>query len=369
MENEIIDEVNREELIIKQANEEIAAEAEGREAKDYLSKPVKKEDEVITKVEEPPVKPEIEPKPEDEQTEEEKAKLAEEAAAKLETKTPEELAEEAQEVLEYSQRHSMTEAEATEDIAKTNTIIEQFKHDPKEMARALRSKDREYDKLKNETEKKLKETKPIFVALGEDDFRREAYKTMQKDLDKYLIPYKERYPAKSEFVSDEALLEEILDRDWLTYKQYAGEQEGIMRTQAEDKKKDVLATIPKEDSRFLPEIQEVLKHIPEADILKEGFDKNVLLYLVKGRNFDAEIKAAVERGYKRGKEGTSILGVKDTPKSQKPSGPAKIHGSDLNTAQKERAVQMFGNNKEEDDCYRLFKETFEDQLKENPKFL
>ena len=229
-ETPIAEEVDREELIIKQANEEIAAEAEGREPKDFLSKPQKKEDEEIPEGEEPPVKPEIEePKPEEEQTEEEKAKLAEEAAAKLETKTPEEEAEQAQEITEYAQRHSMTEAEAKEDITKTKTIIEQFKNDPKEMARALRNKDREYDKLKNETEKNIEASKPLFVALEEDDFRKEAYKNIQKDLDKYLIPYKERYPAKSEFLSDEAIVEEILDRDWLTYQQYAGNQRDCVR--------------------------------------------------------------------------------------------------------------------------------------------
>jgi len=363
-------EVDREELIIKQANEEIEAESEGREPKDFLSKPQKKEDEEIPEEEKPPVEPKIdEQKPEDEQTEEEKAKLAEEAEANLETKTPEEEAEIAKEILEHSQRHSMTEAEAKEDIAKTTTIIEQFKNDPKEMARALRSKDREYDKLKNETEKRLKETKPLFVALNEDEFRKESYKAMKKDEDKYLVPWKERYPSKSEFLSDDAILEEILDRDWMTYSQtYAPKQEAELREKADSKRKEVLSLIPKEDSRFLPDIQEMLKNIPVNDVLSEHFSEKALLFLAKGKNFDTEIKEAEERGFKRGKEGTSILGVKEGG-SQRPSNSSKSQGSSLNKQQKERAVQMFGNNTDEDNCYRLFRETFEEELKENPKFL
>jgi len=365
-------------LLAAQAYEELAAEQEGREPKNLMSKPEEEDkEEVETQdtdsdeakgIEEESTDEESnDEEAGDEETEDEESKPEEEDAEAPETqKEPE---DEDAVITAHAEKHGMTYSEAKEDIEKTNKIIEQFKGDPKEMARALRSKDREYDKLKNESSKKEKESTRVFQRLSEDQFRAEAMSAINKDAEKFIQAYKSRYPAKSDLMSDEAMIEEIVDREWGLYQGIAAQEESKRTQQAVAAKSKIIADIPSEDRRFIPEVKAFVEQLNDYDVLHPDFDPSYFLLLAKGKRFDAEIKAAEERGAKRAKETPKILGVKGGGKSKSTS---TSKGSlSLNDVQKHRAEEMFlsDDGYSPEKAHEMYIHTFKDELKKNPSFV
>ena len=362
-----------------QAYEEIEAEREGREPKD-LSKPEKEDKEPEPKPGEPEVelsgapekKPEEEKKPEDDQPEDDDSKPEKEEELDPETGKPKEKDRD-EEITAHAEKHEMTYAEAKEDIEKTEKIIEQFKNDPKEMAKAMRNKDREYDKLKNEAEKnKVPEEKPkTFRKLTEEQFRHHVKALIEKDPDKYLEAYQKRYPAKSSEMSTEAIIEEVMDLEWDGYSQYSTNQEKVLSEKAAKTRDEFLSGFKDTDRKFLPEVKVLLSGLNDSDIIAEDFDPQYLVDLAKGKNYDADIKAAEERGFKRGKEDTEILGVKGAGGGSKPKSPGGSKGGALSQDQKDRAEEMFplDDGYPPEKAWSLFQETYEDELKANPKFV
>ncbi len=358
-----------EDLIAKMAYEEQDAEREGREPKDFLSKP-EKDDEEETETNDDPNEPEIDEVPvedteeETEETEDEEPKLEKDGEEESETQEPDLDTV----ITEHAQKYKMTYAEAKDDIEKIDGIVEQFKSDPKELAQALRNKDREYDKLKNESVKKESEAEPVFQALTESQFRNIAIDKIDNEPDKYVDAYKKRYPAKAELMSDEAIIEEIVDREYVGYQSYAKEQEVDIKTNAISKRDEILSGISEEDRRFLPDVKALLSKLTDVDVLSPDFDSTYLIHISKGKNFDKEIKAAEERGYRRAKDGATILGVKSRGK-QKPT--QKAIETSLSEDQKHRAEEMFpesdGYSKEK--AYAEFKDTFKDALKKDPQYI
>ena len=365
-------------LLAKQAYEEMDAEKEGREPKNFLEE--KKED-----------SPEDTPKPEEEgedqdkdiddsegqKTGDEEDKPEEESDEKPETEGDEE-EEEGKEgegddldaqITQHAEKHSMTYAEAKEDIEKTNKIIEQFKNDPKEMARALRNKDREYDKLKNEIDKK-ENAEPVFQRMTEDQFRIVAKDKIEEDPEKYLEAYKKRYPAKSEMMSDEAIIEEIVEREWTGYQQFAGKKEGELKEQAAKKRDEFINSFSEEDRKFLPEVKAMLYELKDRDILDPDWQPDYLIHLAKGKRYDQDIEEARKQEAKRIKEDPKILGVKGG--QQGPSSSKKgSSGGGLSAAQINRALEMFPmeDGYDQEKACSMFKEVFAKELKENPSFV
>ena len=371
------------EQYVERDSEEIAAEAY-KEMEDEANgihketvteepKPVKdgkEEAETPDDTEQPDIEPE------DEETDENKPKPGEEGYVEPETEESEEEKaakkeeekDEDAEITAYAEKHTMTYAEAKDDLDKTNKILEQFKDDPKEMAIAMRNKDREYDKLKNEIGKETEKSPPVFNRLNEHQFRSIATSKVEAEPDKYLEAFKAKYPKKSELLSDEAIIEEMIDKEWGHYQSYASEEETVRTQKAVDLRESFLTDIPKEDKRFLPEVKAFMGSISDVVLLQKGFDPSYMLQLAKGKVFDAEVKAAEERGFQRAKEGAKILGVKGGGHSA-PTGKKVVGG--LNQAQKDRAEEMFpvGDGYTVEKAYAEFKDTFKDDLKENPNYV
>ncbi|MEA2036152.1 MAG: hypothetical protein U9O94_01485 [Nanoarchaeota archaeon] len=372
-------------LLAKQAYEEQEAEKDGREPVDFIAKSKEEETKAEEETETPkdPNEPEIEvagaseeedpakKESEEEETGEEDPKPEEEGEEEPETEESDDKKEEPDEdskITKYAEKHGMTYTEAKEDIDKTNSIVEQFKGNPQEMARALRNKDREYDKLRNESEKETQS--PVFQRLTEGQFRSIAAQKVEENPEKFLDAFKKKYPAKSEIMSDEAIIEEMIDREWGHYGNYATKEENEGLKKASALRDEMVSAIPKEDRRFLPEVKAFLGGVSDAIILQKGFDPSYILELAKGRKFDAEIKAAEERGFKRASEGKKILGVKHTDGKQ-PVTKKKAYSGDLNKEQRYRAAEMFplDDGYSEEKAFEMFKDTYKKELKENPSFL
>jgi len=270
---------------------------------------------------------------------------------------------------EHAKKHEMTYAQAKEDIEKTEKIIEQFKNDPKEMARALRSKDREYDKLKNQIEadkKKEPEVKP----LTEDQFRNASKQYIEQHPEEYFEAYKRRFPAKFEALEDAVIIEEIVDREWMGYQAKMEHQTVHNKNKAMTIRDNFIASIPEADKRFIPDVKAIIYELSD-DLILQSESLNHFISLAKGQKFDAEIKAAEERGFKRAKDGATILGVKKAPNSSKPKAPSGNVTVTLNEDQKYRAEEMFPHNDgyTPEKAYEMYSSTYSNELKNNPNFV
>lgn len=268
-------------------------------------------------------------------------------------------------ITEYAEKHRMTYAEAKEDIEKTEGIIQQFKNDPVEMARALRGKDREYHKLKNQMESKEKKEALVFKRMTDDQYRAYAKDKVSEPM---IQKYREKFPAKSEAMSDEAIKEEIIEHTLGDYHRLSDDKERDMRNEATKIRETLIQDIQEKDRRFIPEVKSIIYEMDDVSIIQgDNLLEDALLW-AKGKAYDADIKAAEERAVKRMKENPEIMGKKPSAGSSKTSTPAKETG--LTNAQKERAIEMFGEDNQDDEkCFKLFKETYEEELKKNPRFI
>ena len=272
-------------------------------------------------------------------------------------------------ITEHAEKHRMTYAEAKEDIEKTEEIIKQYKNDPAEMARAMRNKDREYHKLRTEVEKAAKKSEPVFKRMSDDQFRdwakNDPLKEGSENRQKMVDGYRSKFPARSEAMSDEAIIEEVVERELMIYKEKAGQKEQEIKTSASKRRDEFIASIPEADRRFIPEIKAVLLETPDDVIIRDGFDIKDAMYWAKGKAYDADIKAAEERALKRYRENPEIVGTKGGG-SSKPQTSGKSSG--LNDNQKNVARAMFGADYDDDKCFEMFQDTYKDELKKNPKF-
>jgi hypothetical protein len=269
-------------------------------------------------------------------------------------------------ITEHAEKHKMTYAEAKDDIEKTEEIIKQYKNDPAEMARAMRAKDREFNKLRLDAEKLAAKKEPVFKRKSDDEFRawaREKVKATPAAIENF----RQKFPAKSENMSDEAIVEEVVEQGLAVYHEKAAEKEHEIRTAASKKRTELIDTIVEADRRFIPEVKALLLETDDESILSDGMDIQDALKWAKGSRYDADIKAAEERGFKRGKEQATIVGVKTGGTGG--SKPAKTDKSvSLSKTQKTRALEMFGTDYSEEKAYQMFQETYADELKKNANF-
>lgn len=374
-------------VIIAQLEEDEKAEEEGRDPVDLIAKSKKKADE-SDENDDDPNPDDINENPDDDEPGDGEGKPKEEPDDDPETLTDEEKEakrisdEEAEKnkkpkdvdrdklITEHSEETGMTYSDAKADLEKTDKIVDQFKGDVKAMAKAMRSKDREYDKLKNEKGKGT--DKPAFQKLSENEFRDQCRERIEEDPDKFIDGYKRRFPNKSESMTDDSIIDEVVDREWTGYQDYATGEETKLVEGARKIKDDFISGISEADRKYLPEVKEMLERVKPHQVFSKTFDPQLLIDIAKGRTHDAEIKAVAAREYKRGKEDAKILGLKGKGGHGKPSGSGKKgSGVALNTDQKERAEAMFSfdDGYEPEKAHQMFKETYAEELKDNPRFI
>lgn len=287
---------------------------------------------------------------------------------KKDEEAPEVKSEEAgeDEIQQYAVKHSMTYAEAKADIEATKSVLKNYKT-PDEIARALRSTQSAYDKLKAQVDQKQKD--PVFVRLSDDDFIMQAREHLSKEAEKHVESFRKRFPAKSELMTDEAIIEELAVNALPNYKQYAERKEGELKTTAAQKREKALASLSEVDKKFIPDVKAVLDKTADSQILREEFDVVDIVHWAKGQRYDADMKASYERGLKAGKENPQVVGLKTTGGGNTTT--KKVESSNLNEAQRKRAEEMFPSidGFSAEDAYKNFREVFADDLKKNPRFI
>lgn len=264
----------------------------------------------------------------------------------------------------FAVKHKLSFAEAEAELKATRAVLKNYKT-PEELARAYRITQSAYDKLKNEGGKPA-EPQRLFERMPDDVFIQQAKAQLAKEGEKHIMAFRERFPAKSELMTDQAIIEELAEQGLGKYRQWADGKETELRSEAQRVKETLLSSISKEDERFIPMVKEVLSKTSERIVLSKGFDVNDILYHAKGQRYDADVKAAYERGLKKGAEKPEIVGVIGGGQGA----PAKktTSFSGLNKDQKARAKEMFSDEPEEV-AYKMFAETWAEELKKDKNFI
>ena len=284
------------------------------------------------------------------------AKEAAEAAAQ---KPEEEI------VREHALKHNLTIAEAQEDIDKTKAIVEKYKGDPVELARALKHTQSGYDQLKS------KESKPQVIV--QKDPTAEIREFAESNKDKIIENFRKKFPAKSEAMTDEVIIEESVAQAERDYEVWQKTETEKISKNAVEKREQLLVSIPEGDKQFIPDVKALLSRTPDSQIVHESFDIKDLVYHARGSYYTSDrVKSIEAAAFKRGKENPKILGVK-TPVSGGPAPkvPASSGVGGLNSDQKDRALEMFSaeDGYSEDQAYAAFKDTFKDELKKDKNYM
>lgn len=310
-----------------------------------------------------------EAKPEDEKPKEE-GELNADGTPKAKETPKEETPSDAKIIEDYAVKNNLTYGEAKDELASVKALTEKYKNDPVELAKALRSTQSAYDKTKAQLGEKPKEK--LFQRLSDEQFIAQArtHLSTAKDKDAQIEAYRERFPNKTENMTDEAIIEEMAEKALVGYKSFADNKESELKQKAVEKRDALLNSIPEADKKFIPDVKAVLLKTRDFSILDPDFDVKDIVNWAKGQRYEADIKDAYARGLKAGKEGAVIVGAKDVSgKSTVKTGQAQTTWAGTED-QKKRAVEMFPTEDtgSEEKSYQLFRETYEEELKKNPKF-
>lgn len=275
----------------------------------------------------------------------------------------------AEQIQAWAEKHKLTLDEAKDDLTKTNAVLKNYQ-DPAEIARALRSTQSALDKLKNEQDKATKKASPVFERIAEDVFLKQDREVIEENRDRIVENYRAKFPNKSDMMTDEAILDEVGAERLKVYNDWAGKQEVKLRETATAKRDQVLAEIPEEDKRFIPLIKETLLETNDNYLLSDDFEIKHLIYHARGKTYHEDVKAAFERGVKKGKEDPKIIGTKPTGSgpSKRPTTGAGASGWAGTPEQKQRAEEMYSDYGPEE-AHKMFCETWKDELRKDRNFV
>ena len=342
--------------IAKEAYAEMDAEKNGDALpdKDKEQKPEAKPAEPAEQPAEEVAEPSEEKPAEKPAEEEAKPAEGEEAKPKEEPKTP----TEEEQIQEHAIKNSLTFAEAKEELTQVKAVAEKYKGNPIEMAKALRSTQSAYDKLKAEA------AKPKTVI--QQDPRLEINQYVAQNKAKLVEQYRAKYPAKSDLMTDEAILEDVTEIASQRHAAWRQEEAQKIKASAGQKRESSLAEIPDADKRYIPDVKALLQRYSDAEVMDESFNVRDVIAWAKGQRFDDEVKAAEERGYKRGQEETKIIGAKTGAEGKPPA--KKPESTGLSDKQKARAHEMFPHDSPEE-AEAMFKDTYKEELKKDKNFI
>ena len=280
-----------------------------------------------------------------------------------------------EEVTAYSKASEMSVEDARKDLESIGKIQEKYKNDPKQLAKAHLHLQRFSTKAQEE----LKALQEARAAMPPQEITHEfivklidngkiAINGKVATKEEIVAKYREQEPDISETLEDDAVLKlaaRKMKDDYFTQQKELAAQISV---QAKDKMSKLISELSEEDKQFLPEIKPVLDLQKDAAVMKDSFSLSDFVLWAKGKKYDAAIKEADEKGFKRGLDEAKILGEK------KPGGEGKVKDGDgkpkhtLTEAKKKRALEMYdGLELTDDQKYSAYLEYIADDNKETEK--
>lgn len=265
---------------------------------------------------------------------------------KKETSEDEEEETEEQQLERIAKEEGVTVEELKESIAKDKTVVEQYKNDPMQIAKALRHQTSAYGKLKDEVQE-LKEFKEFVHKKQQENIEEHIDAQLEEKreelFDKFLElnpKLKEKY--EDEQISEDAVWEKAKAQVRMNVERKQREILAELDRQAQKKKDELLEAIPKEDKEFIPEIKEMLTKVEAHEVLHEAFNIENFLFYSRGKKFTPEhVKSITDAAYKRGKEEPKIKSAKSHSGGRK-GGSGNGVGS-VSALDRQRALSYYGS--------------------------
>lgn len=270
----------------------------------------------------------------------------------------------------FAEKRGIPFVQAKEEMEASQALLAKYNNDPIEVARALRNTQSEYDKLKGQKQETVQASARL---LTDAELKADIDAYATKNAEAIIAKYKQDHPKRTEFMSDEAVLEWAKDDATKNYKSNAGTIIEKTKKEASDKRQTLLTTIPKKDAKFLHDVKLVLDQTPDNVILNPNYAIEGMLFYTKGQRYDADMEANYQRGLKMGKEDPKILGQVGGDSAKKGGGGqgASQQGKGtvvLNDDQKQRAYDQFPDSSPEK-AIEGFIDVYKEDLKKNKNFL
>jgi hypothetical protein len=286
------------------------------------------------------------------------------------------------EVEAYAKEHQLSSEETRTFFDESTKIMEKYKGDPKQLARANLALQRHYSKVESEL-KTLKEAKPpeppapeltvdYVLKLMDEGKITVGGKAVPKE--QLLEAYRKENEDITATLEDEAVSKLIAKDIKSSLEKQHEVARGEMKIKAKEKRDTLISSLSEADRAYADEIKPILEHIPDVHILNEGFSLNDTIMWAKGKKYDAlvkemegKVKEAEERGFKRGQEEAKIIGVKAGPKQP---GNAPVKGKrSLTDNQKKIARERYQDAyfPTDEDKFNAYIEFLEDEEKEKQK--
>ena len=282
-----------------------------------------------------------------EETSKEEDKSAEDVKDKAEADTASAEAR----IKEYAEKNSITVEKAKEAIEEYRGIAEKYKNDPIELAKAYKNMQSAFDKQKAADTQSHQARMVSDIMADSSAFVAKAEK---EHAPKWIESYRKSFPAKSEAMTDEMVLEECRQVALNSVRGQVQEYQIKLKSEASTRREDLLKTLKDSERPFAQEIGQVLKNLPDVQVVDKGFNFPDLVRWARGseKNMQRLIKEAEERGFKRA-QAAEIVGEKyvaKTPSSSKPKPKEnKSAGESMSNFEKQRAREMFASAYDNDE--------------------
>lgn len=232
--------------------------------------------------------------------------------------------------------------EVKENEQKVANIVNNYKSDPKELARAVHARDLDKAKLQSEIETIKKEQAERQRLISEEQLESQ----LEERKEDIIEGYRKKYPNDSDPLSDDAVFERAKQLLKTEFNAIRDKQDKEITDKAAQKREELAQSIKPEFSEFTPAVQKILKECPDAQILNDKFSVEAVCLLERGRKFNPEhLKEIEAAAFKRGQEQAQILGERPAPGEARPKSAVKYTNS-LNEEEKQRALTVYDGRKE-----------------------
>jgi hypothetical protein len=238
-----------------------------------------------------------------------------------------------------AKEEGLTVEEVRENEKKDQAILERHANDPKKLARAMRKEQSEYGKLKSQLDDINEEKKQQQKIVDEQNF----IKTIEGKREQIIEKYRELYPHDAIDQSDDVIFDRAKGLLRATYEKAIEDQKKAVKTEADNRRKNMVENLPQEFSELKAEVKEMLDQCDDSQVLSKKFDPLFLANVARGKKFTPEyVKQLTDAAYKRGLEQPRILGATNLGRTTPPVTPPKPAAT-LTSEEKERAREMFSN--------------------------
>lgn len=281
--------------------------------------------------------------------------------AKLETKKKDELNSR---VETYAKEKEISVDDARKTLESASKIMEKYGNDAEQIAIAnlglqhlVAKKDEDIKAAREEASlpKRPQSAKEWEVGIKEKGLLGTDGKVI--DWKVVVSSYREKNQEETEDMDDEQVLKIVAKEIHLRSDAHFKEQRIKAKSDADEKRAELVKAIPEQDKQYTDDIVKILKTVPDMIILNKNYSIEPSIRWARGGYFTpdkiAEIeKAAEQKGFERGKASKIVISG-PVGRGGKPKGDGVVVWTD---AEKLEAIEMFPGVEDEKERFKLWKE-------------